>query len=139
MTTTNLIYVVDDQADYRFLLQQLFRHYLPAYSVSLFDGGQPLLDKLSCSKPKPNLILLDRHMPGLDRHQTLLALKTDSLYKLIPVVMMSSEASAREINGCYEAGVNSFLRKQIDFPTMAEKINLICRYWFEESVLPTED
>lgn len=138
MASTHLICVVDDQADFRFLLQQIFYNYLPAYPVYFFDSGYALLDELVDLNAKPSLILLDRHMPHLDGHQTLLRLKGNPIYKKIPVVMMSGDASAIEINGCYEAGVNSFLLKKMNFPLMKEMIEAVCRYWLETNQEPVE-
>lgn len=136
MVSNRLICVVDDQADFRFLLQHLFYNYLPVYPVYFFDSGYALLDELIDMSPKPSLILLDRHMPHFNGHQTLLALKGNAAYKKIPVVMMSADASALEINGCYETGVNSFLLKKVDFQSMKEMIESVCRYWLETNQEP---
>lgn len=136
MASTPSIFVVDDQADFRFILQQLFGRHCPASPVRFFGGGQVLLEELARVQPKPSLILLDRHMPGLDGYQTLLALKSQPAYKKIPVVMMSGEASALDINECYEAGANSFLRKPLDLPAMQAMLEAICHYWIETNQRP---
>lgn len=125
MASTPLIFVVDDQADYRFILQQVFSRHFPAYPVRFFAGGQALLAELALVDHQPSLILLDRHMPGLDGHQTLLALKSQPAYKKIPVVMMSGESSVLDINECYEAGANSFLCKPLDLPAMKAMLEAI--------------
>lgn len=138
MASSPLICVVDDQADFRFLLQQIFYSYLPTYPVYFFDSGYALLDELLDLSPKPSLILLDRHMPNLDGHQTLLSLKGNSLYKRIPVVMMSADAADWEINGCYEAGVNSFLEKKMDFQELKKVVERVCQYWLEINQKPIE-
>lgn len=138
MASKKLIWVVDDQADFRFLLQQIFTRYAPAYPVRFFDSGQTLLREMVELGQKPSLILLDRHMPGVDGYQTLLALKSQPAYKLIPVVMMSAEASTTEINACYEAGVNSFLLKRLDFYALKAMIEGICQYWLDTNQQPAE-
>ena len=138
MGSTPQVCLIDDGADYRFLIQQIFSRYLPAYSVALFSSGRVFLDKLPCLEQPPNLVLLDRHMPILDGHQTLLVLKGDSTYKKIPVVMMSAAASPLEISSCYEAGVNSFLRKSLDFDAMREQMEMICQYWLVSNLKLTE-
>jgi len=138
MPTNSLIYIADDQADYRFVLQQLFTQYLPTYSVRFFEGGQALLDGLAESHNKPGLILLDRHMPRVDGQQTLRALKENPAYQLIPVVIMSSEASAAEINRGYQAGLNSFLKKGLDFQAMKQTMETVCHYWLETNQPPSQ-
>lgn len=136
--TAAQICIIDDGADYRFLLQQIFKRFLPTYSVSFFPDGQLFLYQLSKLSPLPDLVLLDRHMPDLDGHQTLLRLKEQPAYQKIPVVMMSAEASTDEINGCYEAGVNSFLRKSMDFDSMKNQMTVLCQYWLEMNLRPVE-
>lgn len=138
MISKPLICIVDDQPDFRFLLQQVVYRYLPAYPVNFSDSGYALLDELNDLSSKPSLILLDRHMPHLDGHQTLLSLKGSSAFKRIPVVMMSAGASAMEINGCYEAGANSFLEKKLDFQDLKAMIEGICQYWLELNQKPVE-
>lgn len=138
MANTLSICIVDDAADYRLLLQHMFNHRFPKYSVSFFADGKIFLDHLSGLKQLPNLILLDRHMPTLDGHQTLLRLKKHPRYKLIPVVMMSADASIEEVNNCYEAGVNSFLHKPIDFNHSTQQLDIICQYWLEVNRSPIE-
>ena len=138
MATSPFICVIDDAADYRFLLQQVFKRYFPAYQVQFFAGGHALLEKLPGMDRYPSLILLDRHMPDLDGHQTLLRLKQHTAYKKIPVVMMSADASAYEINGCYEAYANSFLVKRMDLVSLKEIVSAICHYWLELNREPVE-
>jgi CheY-like chemotaxis protein len=129
--------LVDDSADYRALLQFYFNRHFPQYSFRVFPGGQSLLDALPQMDTLPNLILLDRHMPGLDGHQTLTILKQHPTYKRIPVVMMSAEASETEINGCYESGANSFLKKNPRSGSLEESLLTICRYWLELNQVPS--
>ncbi|RZI60012.1 MAG: response regulator [Pseudomonas sp.] len=138
--TTSLIYLVDDATDYRFLVQHLFKHHLPAYLLSAFADGNSFLKALAQLSPLelPSLILLDRHMPHLDGHQILRRLKEQPSYKKIPVVMMSADASGEEINGCYETGVNSFLRKSMDFESMKNQMTIVCQYWLEVNLKPVD-
>jgi CheY-like chemotaxis protein len=129
MGSTPQVCLIDDEVDYRFLIQQVFSRYLQAQSVTLFSSGKAFLDKLPYFDQLPNLVLLDRHMPTLDGHQTLVILKGHPTYKRIPVVMMSAQASPFEISSCYEAGVNSFLSKSLNFEAMREQMKMICQYW----------
>ena len=71
MASTPQICVVDDAADYRLILQQVFNRFFPTYSLSLFADGNGFLETLSRLNQLPDLVVLDRHMPGLDGHQTL--------------------------------------------------------------------
>ena len=145
------VYVVDDGADYRFLVQKVFNQFLPQYTVTLFPGGKALLNHLQTSSVRPALILLDLHMPGMSGLQTLMQLKQDQLdidaapagpvlvgsapvdrpLRSIPVVMVTSSSSAQEIQACYEAGANSCLAKPVGFDPLRQRLTLVCNYWVD--------
>ena len=128
--------LVDDDADYRLLIQLFFQRSCPEHQIRLFTGGEALLEALPQMSQLPSLILLDRHMPKFDGHQTLEWLKQHPTYKRIPVVMMSADASVKEINNCYESGVNSFLKKSIDPFSMQQSLSVICQYWLDMNQTP---
>ena len=119
--------LVDDTADYRLLVEAIFERYLPAYSLRLFVSGKAFLDTLPQLSEKPNLVLLDQHMPLLNGYQTLVALKGQSQYRFIPVVMMSADASHSEIKSFYEAGARCFLAKSTDFNALTETLVAACQ------------
>ncbi|MBO0952945.1 response regulator [Fibrella forsythiae] len=131
MNTPNLVCVVDDNEDYLFLLQSLFHRWLPTYQVRCFVGGQAFVNVLPQLESAPGLILLDRHMPVMNGHQTLEHIRRHPLTATTPVVMMSALASAHERAGCYRSGANSFLLKPLDLMSMKDTLTLLCHYWLE--------
>ena len=135
MKKEKIIYVVDDQADFRFILKQLFALAIPQSTVRMFENGQALLDGLDQSDVRPVLILMDCHMPILDGYQTLLQLKQSSTYQTIPVVMMSAEANSTELKDLYRAGANSFVRKPMQFNAQMELIAQVGKYWIETNLI----
>ena len=128
MDSNLLVSIVDDADDYRFVVEAIFKRYLPGYSLCLQTGGQAFLDALPQLDETPNLVLLDQHMPQLSGYQTLLALKQQPLYRSIPVVMMSADASQAEIKSFYEAGAATFLPKPTDFTGLKETLLAACQY-----------
>ena len=131
MTVFRSICIVDDSADYRLLLKRLFQRSYPAYSIRLFDNGQALLSELPHIREEIAFVLLDRHMPFLDGHQTLIRLKQEPAYQTIPVVMMSAEASYDEIQNCYRSGANSFILKTDANFNTSDALSLIGQYWLK--------
>ncbi|WP_018621661.1 response regulator [Spirosoma luteum] len=122
MTATPLICVVDDDADYRYLIQLLIKKSLPECDTQLFANGRVFLDELSKIGRLPNVITLDYHMPGMDGLTTLIYLKEKPGYQAIPVVILSAETSRPEIDKCYAVGAESFLDKMKDFQSIGNKI-----------------
>lgn len=136
MTSIPLTCIVDDNADYRVVLQLLFKRSFPNYSVRFFSGDEAFLKALPQMSPLPGLVLLDRHIPHFDGHQTLVALKQHPTYKRIPIVMMSADATRKEIESCYDSGVNSFLTKRSGFESLKQLISSIGHYWLETNEQP---
>lgn len=124
-----LIYVTDDKADYLQLVQYVFAECLPEYSVSLFPTGEAMLSSLQASLERPSLLLLDLHMPGMSGQQTLTKVKANQDWKLIPVVMVTSETAEGEIQACYQAGANSCLVKPMNIPSMTKLFKQVFAYW----------
>jgi CheY-like chemotaxis protein len=62
----------------------------------------------------PDLILLDLHLPDLPGHKVLARLREDELTRRIPVVVISADATARQIQRLMSAGARSYLTKPLD-------------------------
>ena len=126
-----LIYITDDDADYLHLVHYVFVEFLPAYSILLFPNGKAMLNSFQTSLERPALLLLDLHMPGMSGQQTLTQLKANQDWKLIPVVMVTSETAQGEIQACYQAGANSCLAKPINIEAMKKLFRQVCAYWVD--------
>jgi CheY-like chemotaxis protein len=86
--------------------------------------------------PRPSLILLDLNLPGLDGREVLSQVKQDKTLKSIPVVVLSTSNNPKDIQACYQAGVNSYLIKPMDTIKFKHTIQVFMEYWFEAIVLP---
>lgn len=128
MTSVPLVCIVDDADDYRLLVETIFKRFLPDYSLRSFANGQTFLEALPEVSEKPNLVLLDQHMPQLSGYQTLVALKGQTAYQSIPVVMMSADSSHSEVSSFYQAGAATFLAKPTDFDALKETLLTACQY-----------
>lgn len=99
------VLVVDDEFGVAEVLQSILED--EGYRVATAINGKQALARLT--ELTPDLIMLDYMMPIMDGTQTLAAIRKDSMFANIPVIMMSSleEAAVRET--C--TGYNTFLRK----------------------------
>lgn len=141
------VYIVDDEYDYRFLVEQVFMRFLPQYTVRFFTSGDDLLRHMFAQTAEhdyleadlPGLVLLDMHMPGQGGLQTLLEVRQHKVWKQIPIVMMSNASSQQERDSCYAAGVNSFLIKPIGLNQLLETMETVCKYWLLMNQAPSPD
>lgn len=129
MKKPHLLYVVDDSPDYRMLVEVVFRRFLPDYELRFFESGNELKHHALRTAERPGLILLDRHMPGQDGAQVLQLLKQHPTWQIVPVVMVSNNASQEEKEECYRLGANSFLQKPIGFEPLKDLLTSTCYYW----------
>ena len=89
--------------------------------------------------PRPSVILLDLNLPGTDGRDVLAEIKNDDHLKLIPVVVLTTSSDERDIEKCYQAGANSYMKKPVDLGGFVTAIQRLKDYWFEIVILPKVD
>ena len=135
MTPTRSIYIVDDAADYRSVVQQVFRRFLPQYPLVLLADGQALVDELAqraAGEPLPGLIVLDMDMK-MSGIETLNWLKQQPVWQAVPVVMMSHRSDADFQAASYRQGAVDYLSKPMDIRELAAVFTGLCAQWLDIS------
>jgi CheY-like chemotaxis protein len=77
----------------------------------------------------PTVILLDIKLPKIDGLEVLRRLRSNDLTKYIPVVILTSSKEEQDIINGYKYGVNSYVRKPVNFNQFAEAVNNLGLYW----------
>jgi CheY-like chemotaxis protein len=85
---------------------------------------------------RPGIILLDLNLPGTDGRKVLDEIKSSEDLKTIPVIVLTSSSDPRDIDSCYRAGANGYIRKPEDLKGFLETIRRLKEYWLETSTLP---
>ena len=88
------------------------------------------------SAPRPQLVLLDLNMPRMDGRELLRRMKSDQTLGSIPVVVLTTTDSRRDINLAYQLGASCFLTKPPDLDDFFSMMGSIQRFWGEHAVLP---
>jgi len=86
--------------------------------------------------PRPGIILLDLNLPGTDGREVLEQIKQDSELKMIPVVVFTTSSNPKDIEVCYQCGVNGYILKPIDVKKLMRTVQVLIDYWFEAVILP---
>jgi CheY-like chemotaxis protein len=89
----------------------------------------------SKSSPRPGIIVLDLNLPGTDGREVLRQIKQDDNLKTIPVIVFTTSNNPKDIEVCYQYGVNSYIIKPINFAQLQRDIQLLIDYWFEITTL----
>jgi len=102
-----LILVVDDYQDAR----EMYAEYLQfsGFRVAEAKNGNEAVEKAFALKP--DLILMDLSLPGMDGWEATRRLKSDEATKHIPVVALTGHALAGASEGAKKAGCDSFVTK----------------------------
>ena len=82
--------------------------------IELLTAMQGSLGLDLARKHLPDLILLDLHLPDLPGHEVLARLRQDKLTRDIPVVVISADATVRQIQRLMAAGARNYLTKPLD-------------------------
>ena len=86
--------------------------------------------------PRPSIILLDLNLPGTDGREVLEQLKQDDEFKTIPVVVFTTSSNPKDIEVCYQYGVNGYILKPIDVNKLTRTLQVFIDYGFEAVLLP---
>lgn len=113
-----LIYMADDDADDRYIMQQALQATDPSVTIIEAEDGDDLLTMLDAWSQEPtalpvHLILLDMNMPKINGLEALIAIKSNPVLRHIPAVMISTAAEPAQVTAAYEHGINGFIQKPV--------------------------
>ncbi|MFA6319001.1 MAG: response regulator [Elusimicrobiota bacterium] len=114
--------VIEDDVNMRELLAKtLVRE---GYDCATAGSGGEGLER--ALKDKPDLILLDIHLPDMNGHEVCRKLKADPRVAAIPVVMLTGEARSIEerVNGL-DAGAEDYLLKPFSLKELAARVKAL--------------
>ncbi|MES2075586.1 MAG: response regulator [Pseudomonadota bacterium] len=77
----------------------------------------------------PVLVLLDLKLPKIDGLEVLRRVRADPRTHRAPVVILTSSREEQDIAAGYDLGVNSYIRKPVDFLQFNETIRQLGLYW----------
>lgn len=129
------ILLVEDHPGDQLLIQRALADCRIANRLHIVEDGVDALKFLRRQAPfenavTPHLILLDLNLPRLDGHEVLREIKGDEQLAWIPVIVMTSSQSDRDVLGSYLLHANSFITKPPDLRGFREALEQISNYWF---------
>ena len=130
-----ILLVEDNLKDIELTLAALAKCQLANDIVVARDGAEAL-EYLYCRGQyqdrlpgDPAVVLLDLKLPKVDGLEVLAKIKSDSLTRSVPVVMLTSSRAESDLVRSYELGVNAFVVKPVDFNAFFEAIQDLGMFW----------
>lgn len=118
------VLLVDDDPDLR-AIGELSLSSVGGLDVRCAASGVDALTMANADRP--DVVLLDLMMPGLDGLATLAKLKEDPATRDIPVIFLSAKVGAHELEHYRELGAKGILQKPFDPMTLPDEVRRIIR------------
>jgi len=84
----------------------------------------------------PDLILLDLNLPVKSGHEVLAEIKQDPLLKRIPVVVLTTSESEKDVLESYNLQASAFITKPVDFDKFISVVKDIQKFYFVVAKIP---
>ena len=135
--TKNIILLVEDNPDDEELTLMAFQQSKIANKVVVVHDGVEALEYIfgasqtsgNVVNELPQLMLLDLKLPRLGGLDVLKRIRSDPRTQLLPVVIFTSSSEEEDVLSSYRLGANSYVRKPVEFQSLAEAIQHLGLYW----------
>ena len=136
MTKKTILLVEDNPSDADLTRRALSKGHI-SNDLVVAEDGQDALDYLRgegvyfgrAVSETPSLILLDLKLPKVPGLDVLRVVRADARLRRIPVVILTSSKEEEDVGAGYDLGVNSYVRKPVDFTEFQAAIANLGLYW----------
>jgi CheY-like chemotaxis protein len=131
-----ILLVEDDPSDVDLTMRALQKGHILNKLVVASDG-QDALDYLlgtgahagRDTSELPTLTLLDLKLPKVSGLDVLRRVRTEGVTRRMPVVILTSSREEQDMAASYDLGVNSYIRKPVDFEQFVQSVAQLGLYW----------
>jgi len=124
-----ILLIEDDDVDVMTVNRALRDLKVTNQLVPIGDGEEAIEYLRDESATKPCIVLLDLNMPKMDGAEFLKIVKADKALKKIPVVILTTSNSDRDVIESFELGAAGYMVKSVDYEKFVETIRAIDQYW----------
>ncbi len=127
------IFVVDDEEDILDLIEFILLK--EKYQVRRFITGEEILT--SVKTEKPDMILLDLMLPGVDGFDVCRDIKRDSTLENVPIIMLTAKGEEADIVSGLELGADDYIVKPFSARVLVARMKAVFRR--KNRTIPTDD
>lgn len=125
------VIIIEDDADDKEMLEEVFKKLDYPNELLFFRDGQEAVDFLNHSDVVPFIILSDINMPKMDGFALRDKIKMDAKlqHKCIPYLFFSTASSQKAVVDAYSLSVQGFFVKQNSMVELEKTVTVIMEYW----------
>ncbi|MBO0935704.1 response regulator [Fibrella sp. HMF5335] len=106
----SLLLIEDDQDDIDLFRYALGREAIAA-ALTIVMQGDEALPTLKKNSTSPDLIVMDLNLPIIHGRDVLAQIRQDSIYRRVPILVLTTSSSVDERNVCMALGADAFVTK----------------------------
>ncbi len=135
------ILMVEDSPSDAELAVEAFKQSRVMNTLTIIDNGGDAMEYLQrkgkySDAQVPDLILLDLNLPVKNGHSILAEIKQDPLLKRIPVIILTTSESERDVLESYNLQASAYITKPVDFEKFISIVKDIQNFYFVVATVP---
>ena len=137
----HVLLIEDNDDDIELTRRAFARNHILNELVVARDGAEAsaLLFSEDREQLLPQFILLDLKLPKISGLELLKEIRANPRTALIPTVILTSSKQDEDLIEGYRLGVNSYVRKPVDFNEFVEAVRQVGLYWLVINQPPPAD
>lgn len=141
MTTPIRVLLVEDNEADAFLTRETLESSKLMLDIATVADGHAaraylLREPPYSDAPRPDLMLLDLNLPGMDGIQLLGEIRNDDRIKAMPIVILTSSDAERDIVMSYKLGANCYVTKPVGLDAFQSIVRSVEDFWLTVVKLP---
>ena len=142
MHRPHILLVEDNEGDI-LLTREALEEAKISTRLSVVKDGKQAIDFVNkagdySNASPPDILLLDINLPKKNGHEVLKFLKGNQNFKHIPVIMLTTSSSQRDINLSYDNYANCYITKPADVNDFLSVVAILESFWLSTVKLPTK-
>ena len=139
-----ILLIEDNPGDARLTIEAIKEHGLTKHAdITHLDDGEKAREFIvqmaaNANAVLPDLIYLDLNLPKISGLELLKLLKSNSKFKQVPVVVLTSSEQSEDVIEAYDEHASCYITKPVDLDKFMQIIRDVDSFWFSVVKLPSK-
>ncbi|PWK79367.1 CheY-like chemotaxis protein [Mucilaginibacter oryzae] len=138
MKSVSILLVEDNEGDILLTTEALGESKIINEITIKRDGREAIdfFESLNSKDLLPDIVLLDINLPKVSGHEVLMYLKNSEKYRHIPVIILTTSSSEKDLSKSYNNHVNCYIVKPIEANDFINAVSKIEDFWINIVSIP---